>query len=106
MTSTSTTAGAIQVGAQFLALTTGRPSSGSAVVTGFGRDSDGRDWPAWMIRAGDTVVFVDTNDQTPRYVLSTSYSHDSLQNTLTLDAPPSRMDWIMARLGLVISAID
>jgi hypothetical protein len=106
MTSTSTTNGAIKVGATFLAATTGRPSQGSAVVTGFGRDSDGRDWPAWMIRAGDTVVFVDTNDQTPRYVLSTSYSHDSLQNTLTLDAPPNRLDWIMARLGLVISAID
>jgi hypothetical protein len=106
MTSTSTTGGAIQVGGQFLATTTGRPSSGSAVVTGFARDSNGRDWPAWMIRAGDTVVFVDTNDQTPRYVLATSYAHDSLQTSLTLDAPPNRLDWIMARLGLVISAID
>lgn len=53
-----------------------------------------------MIRAGDTVTLVDTSDQTSHYVLSSSYAHDSLQNTLTLDAPPNRMDSVLQRLGL------
>lgn len=59
-----------------------------------------------MIRAGDTVTLVDTCDQTSHYILSTSYAHDSLRNTLTLDNPPNRMDRVHLRLGLAISAIS
>ena len=102
---TTTTGGAIQVGQLFLQTSGSRPTSGTAMVTGFARSS-GQDFPCWMMRAGDTVVFDDTNDQTPRYILATAYDHDTLTNTLTLDAPPNKLDWILARLGLVISALS
>ena len=102
---TTTWQGAVTVGSIFLQTAGQRPTSGTATVMGFARDSSGRDWPCWMIRAGDTVVFDDTNDQSARYVLNTSYAHDSLINTLTLDAPPNKLDWLLQRLGLSISAI-
>lgn len=102
---TTTWQGAVTVGQIFLATAGARPSSGSAIVKGFAQDSNGRDWPVWMIRSGDTVIFDDTNDQSSHYILSTSYAHDSLTNTLTLDAPPNRLDWLIQRLGLSISAL-
>ena len=102
---TTTWQGAVNVGAIFLQTSLSRPSTGSATVTGFAKDSTGREWPVWMMRAGDTLIFDDTADQTPHYVLSTSYNHDTLQNTLTLDAPPNALDWLLKRLGLVISAL-
>lgn len=102
---TSTVGAAIAVGEVFLATSLSRPSTGTLTVAGFARDSSGRDWPAWMIRAGDTIEIVDQANPTPRYVLSTQYSHDQLQNILSLDAPPNSLDWLTARLGLAISAL-
>ena len=89
----SATAAAIAAGGQLLTIAATRPSSGSATATGLARDRTGRDWPARLIRAGDTITFVDTSDQTSHYVLSTSYEHESLQTRLTFGA--LRTEWIV-----------
>lgn len=102
---TCTIAGAIQIGAIFLATTSARPSTGTASVVGFATDSNGREWPSWMIRAGDTVEFVDSSDTTPHYVLETSYDHDTLTNSLTLDAPPNSLDYLLQRMSLVLTPL-
>jgi hypothetical protein len=106
MQSMSVVNAAIKVGAMYLQAMQARPSAGSALVTGFIRDANGLEHPAWKARAGDTLTFDDTSDKAKHYILSTAYTHDNLQNSLTLDATPNRTDWILQRLNVGLSALN
>ena len=101
----STSAAAIDAGANYLQTSLVRTASGSVTVMGFAKDSNGREWPAWRIRSGDTVVVDDASDTSAHYILGTSYDHDSLTNTLTIDAPPDTSSWLLQRLNLAVSAL-
>jgi hypothetical protein len=74
-------------------------------VTGLAKDSNGVIWPAWYIRAGDKIVFEDTNDTSERLVIDTNYDHDSLSLTANLDAPPNRIDALIEQLGVVLTPL-
>jgi len=105
MSSVTTSVGAVETGKIFLEVNNNRPTAGTATVTGWATDSNGNEWPSWMIRGGDTIVFTDASNPTPHYVLSTSYDHESLTLTAALDAPPNRLEWLLNRLQVVIAPL-
>ena len=105
MLGVSTSAGAIEAGANYLQANLARTTAGSITVVGFAKDCNGREWPAWRIRSGDTVTVDDSADTSSHYILGTSYAHDSLTNTLTIDAPPDSSSWLLQRLNVVVSAL-
>lgn len=100
---TSTAAAAIQTGSVFLQAQKELDSSGQASLVGHVMDISGVWWPAWCVRAGDSIAFIDASDTSPRRIVSTSYEHSTRTNTIQLDQPPDAMDALLARLGLVIS---
>ena len=100
---TSTLAGATQVGAIFLQEQALINTSGQAQLVGHVQDSAGNYWPSWMVRAGDSISFIDAADSSPRRVVSTGYSHATRINTVQLDAPPDGMAALLDRLSAAIS---
>ena len=100
---TSTAAGATQVGSVFLQAQKELDSSGQASLVGHVQNSSGVYYPAWAVRAGDTITFTDSSSPTvARRIVSTSYNHGSRTNTIQLSQPPDAMDALLQRLSLVI----
>lgn len=102
---TTTPAAAIQVGQIFLQEQKLLDTSGQATLVGHVQDECGVWWPAWMVRAGDTVTFVDARDPSPRRVVSTSYSDQAKANSIQLDQPPDSMTALLDRLSVVIQPL-
>jgi len=100
---TSTLAGATQVGAIFLQEQALINTSGQAQLVGWVQDTSGVFWPSWMPRAGDSISFVDAADSSFRRIVSTSYSHSTRTNTVSLDAPPDGMAALLDRLSAAIA---
>lgn len=101
---TSTTQGATAIGEIFLTVQKEIDSSGQAMLSGHVQDSCGVWWPAWMVRAGDQISFVDASDTSYRRIVSTSYDDSSKQNTVQLDQPPDTMTALLERLSIVLSS--
>jgi hypothetical protein len=99
----STPAGAIKIGQAFLAEQKLVSTAGQASIVGHVQDQSGTSWPAWAIRAGDRISFVDAHDTTPRRIVKTSYADSSKTNQIDLDAPPQGLDALLARFGGVIT---
>jgi hypothetical protein len=74
---------------------------GQATVTGTARILGGAgDWPSWEIRAGDFCMLEDGPNATlPRRIMTTEYSDDSGENTLSLDNTSNQLDAIMEAMG-------
>jgi hypothetical protein len=102
---TSTLAGATKVGERFLEESKGLETSGQATIVGHVEDEAGGIWPAWMVRAGDMMSFVDAANPAPRRVVHTDYSHSSRANQIQLDQPPDGMTAILERLSVAIAPI-
>jgi hypothetical protein len=98
MSAQSTLPAAIATGAVFLREQRIRNQSGSATISGYIEDSGGVLWPAYMIRAGDQISFIDAPDSTYRRIVSTSYNDDTKTNSITLDTPPDTLQGILARM--------
>jgi hypothetical protein len=98
----STPAGATEVGRQFLAQTRLLDTSGQATITGYIEDDKGNKRPAWQIRAGDTIQFVDAADTSARRIVKTSYTADSATCSIDLDAPPDGLAELLERLQVVL----
>lgn len=94
-------AGAIQVAQRFLELSSRSNQQGQMQVVRDCEDSNGRRWPAWMIRAGDYIRLQD-GDQTLRKVIQASYEHDSERVSLDLDVPSFRLDALLERMGVAL----
>lgn len=101
---TGTPAVAVQIGSRFLQEQKLLDTSGQASIVGHVQDSSGNWAPAWRIRAGDKVRFVDAHDTSPRRVVKTSYDDGSKANSISLDSPPDGMTELLARMS--ISLID
>ena len=97
---TSTLAGATKVGAIFLYESSRLDRSGQASLSGYAEQVNGTLWPAWKVRAGDTIRFVDAADPSPRRIVSTSYDNSSRVNALQLEQPPETMTAILERLSV------
>ena len=102
---TSTLAGATQVGAVFLQYQREVDTSGQATLTGHVEDSYGVLWPAWQVRGGDTIVFTDGHDTSPRRIVHTSYDDTTKANSIQLDQPPASLTALLERLSVVLSAV-
>lgn len=102
---TSTVAGATQVGAIFLRETKALETSGNATIVGHIEDEGGVLYPAWAIRAGDSISFVDASDPSPRRVVHASYEDSSKGCTVALDVPPDSLTAILERLSVAISPL-
>jgi hypothetical protein len=95
---TSTASAAIKIGGMFLAEQKLLDTAGAATLTGYVEDDKGVVWPAWMVRGGDTISFIDAQNTSPRRVISTDYSEDTKVNAITLDQPPDSLTAILERL--------
>lgn len=99
---TTTQAGAIQVGARFLQEQAALERSGQATLTGYVEDQAGNYWPAWEVRGGDQISFVDAADTSYRRVVGTSYDHDTKSNSIQLEQPPDSLQAVLERLSVVL----
>jgi len=97
MSGPSTVAVATAFGAVYLQEQKLRNSSGSAQISGYIEDDAGVVWPAYVIKAGDRIAFIDAADSSYRRIVSTSYADESKINSLTLDTPPDTLQAILAR---------
>ena len=102
MNGTSTPASAINTGSAFLAQQKLLDTSGQASLVGHVYDDFGIAWPAYMVRAGDQIMFVDAAQPSYRRIVSTSYDDSSKTNVLQLDAPPDGMTALLERLSVVL----
>lgn len=102
---TTTPAAAIQVGARYLQEHKLLDTSGQASLTGHVQDDHGVWWPAWMVRAGDTISFVDASDPSPRRIVSTNYTHQQRTNAVQLDQPPQTVEALLQRLSAAVEPV-
>jgi hypothetical protein len=102
---TTTLEGAKTVGRIFLREQGEMETSGQATLTGYVESEQSITYPAWMVRAGDTIRFVDASDTSPRRIVNTSYDDSSKANTIQLDQPPETMQALLERLSVAISNV-
>lgn len=100
--STSTVEGAKAVGRKFLEEQKLLETSGQASLVGHVEDENGTYWPAWSVRSGDTVAFLDAANPAPRRVVSKSYDDPLKTNALQLEQPPDSMQALLERLSVVL----
>lgn len=99
---TSTAEGAKTIGRVFLREQALLETSGQATLSGVVEDSGGILWPAWMVRAGDEISFVDSSEPGYRRVVNANYSDAQRANTIQLDQPPDAMTALLERLSVVL----
>jgi hypothetical protein len=102
---TTTPAGAVQVGAIFLRESKTLETSGQATLVGHVEDEAGVLWPAWKVRSGDTVSFVDASDSSPRRIVNASYDDSTKSVTVQLDQPPDSLQALLERLSVVLAPL-
>jgi hypothetical protein len=101
---TSTPAGAIKIGAGFLVEQALLNTSGSANIVGWIQEADNGSWhPAWAIRAGDMVKFIDSNQTSYRRIVKTAYDDGSKTNNISLDAPVEGLAAILDRYSVALT---
>ena len=91
---------AIRIGQAFLAAQRLLDTSGEAELFGYVEDTSGVQWPAWMVRAGDTITFMDAADTSPRRIVRTEYSDSTKSNRISLDSPSDGLQAMLERLGV------
>lgn len=104
LSSPVTTASAIQIGRAALMEFNAPKAPGTITVTGHLRDRAGHWRQGWKVRAGDTVAITDHPNDSPRLITETSWNHDSKQLTITLDSAAKRLDAVLDRIGVALSA--
>jgi hypothetical protein len=102
MSGVSTLAAATEVGRRFLVETKALDTSGRADIQGHVQDDRGTYYPAWRIRAGDTIVFTDAADTSSRRVIRATYDDSTKTCAVDLDAPPDSLDSLLERLSVVL----
>ena len=90
---------AIQIGKRFLEEQKQLNTSGQAQLIGHVEDTSGVKHPAWKVRAGDTIEFVDAAYRSSRRIVRTQYDHGSRTVSVDLDAPPEALQVLLERLG-------
>jgi hypothetical protein len=76
--------------------------SGQATLVGHVEDEQGNLWPAWAVRSGDEISFVDAAVTSPRRIVNTSYTDSSRSNALQLEQPPDTLQAILERLSVAL----
>lgn len=94
---------AVRVGGLILQRLKETDRSGQAKLVGTCIDDKGVLRPAWQVRAGDLITFVDAADTSERRIIRTDYDDGTKTNTITLDAPPDGVPDLLAQLGVGIA---
>ena len=94
----SVAAGAVKVGQAFLTYQKQQSTAGQASLAGYVTDTTGVTWPAWMVRAGDRITFVDAHDPVPRRIVRSSYTDETRTCQIDLDTPPEGLQPTLARI--------
>lgn len=100
----TTTDSAIQIGRAALTEFNAPKAPGTITVTGHIRDRAGHWQQGWRVRAGDTIAITDHPNDSPRLVTETSWNHESKQLTVTVDSTAKRLDAVLDRIGLALTA--
>lgn len=102
VTGTAIAAIAAAVGRRALTLSRRVDNSGQAAFTGYATDFDtGAEHPAWRVKAGDEVIFVDSSRSEPRFITRDVY--DGRDTTeVSLDAPPDDLAKTLERMRVSV----
>lgn len=79
---------------------------GTITVRGHIRDRGGAWQQGWKVRAGDTVAIMDHPNDRPRLVTETSWDHDSLTLSISVEGAPKRLDAVLDRLSTALAAAN
>lgn len=104
LSSPTTAAAAIQIGRSALTEFNAPKAPGTITVTGHLRDRAGHWQQGWKVRAGDTVAVTDHPVDNPRLITETSWNNESKQVTITVDSAAKRLDAVLDRIGLALTA--
>lgn len=99
---TGTQAEALQIGARFLDEQKLLDTSGRAQLVGHVEDDRGITHPAWKVRAGDYISFVDASDTSYRRIVKGDYDHATRTTSVDLDSPPEGLAALLERLGAIL----
>lgn len=95
---------AIAIGQAYLQQQTELNQAGQASHVGYVQEAaTGVLFPAWAMRAGDQVSYVDASDRGFRRIVSTSYDDASRTNSIQLDSPPETLQALLLRYGVDIT---
>lgn len=101
----TTQAGAIQLGAVWLAEQAQPARRGQLTVTGeIDHPTEGK-VPTWRVRAGDYVRIADFPTDVARRIIETDYDHDSRTVTCSLDNSSFKLEAFMERLGVSLIGV-
>jgi hypothetical protein len=101
----TTDAGAVQLGAIYLAERNLASRRGQMTLKDMARHPQEGMVPVWRIRAGDTVKLTDRPGDPARRIVETSYSHSTRTVVLTLDSTAHKLDALIERLAVVTGAL-
>lgn len=98
----STPLGATACGYAWLQERLNSPSvRGTITCSRLVEDEAGVLYPAWFVRAGDSIEVMD-GDRVEHRIIETKYSHKDRRLVATIDSTPHRVDALFERMGVVL----
>jgi hypothetical protein len=96
----TTTLGAVQLGAIWLAEQAVPQRRGTITVKGCIEHPPRGLRPTWAVRAGDYVRIPDHPTDVPRRIIQTDYRHDTREVQMDVGTSPHKLDALLARLNV------
>jgi len=96
---------ALQFGRAYLAEANRPKRPGSFTVQGYIEDAAGHKRQPWQVRNSQTIAVMDDQyEGEPRLITATNYDAETNTIVITVDAPPQRIEAIVARQQLALEA--